>query len=426
MIDVATHQYEWQPIPCFEPDANQERLIREPMAFMVIKASFYANILYQECEVKYTTEIPIAATDGKGLYFNPYEMIKLGWTIQEIVFVVAHEVSHVFLGDIAMMAHWRMAGVVDCGNGVILPYIHDLMNMAQDYRINAMLVEAGIGKMPSVGLYDKDISDKGYESSVEIYQKLYKKAGGKKDGWKPGPGKGGFDIHLAPSKDHVKAVDGGRMEQVIASAAMAAEGQGQGSIPSAIKRMIGDILEPKVSWQDHLKSTINRSAGDPMYDWRTIDRRLLVRPDPIYFARPAFTGAGTIAVGIDTSGSITQAMINRFFGEMNGIVGDLNPQQLIVLWCDAAVHRVDELEEPEDLLELHDDIKRKGAGGGGGTSFIPVFKKLEEMEIVPDMLVYLTDAYGSFPNQEPEYPVIWGVIPRGGPTPWGTRIDVEL
>jgi predicted metal-dependent peptidase len=422
MIDVATHRYEWQPVPTFPPTAVQEKLIREPMAFMVIKAAFYAHILYQECIIEYTEEVPIAATDGKALYFNPEKIRELGWTIQEICFVEAHEVSHVFLGDIAMMAKWAAAGVVDCGNGLILPYNHELMNAAQDYRINAMLIEAQIGKMPKEGLYDRNLSEKGFESAVEIYAKLYKKTNGGKDG-KPGKG---FDKHLAPSKEHIKAVDSGRMDQVIASAALSSEGQGQGAMPQAIKRMVGDILEPKISWQDHLKSTINRAAGDPQYDWRTIDRRLLVRPDPIYFAKQAHTGAGTIVIGIDTSGSISQKQINRFFAEMNGIVTDLNPQQLVVIWCDAAVHRVDELDEPEDLLELHTDIQKTGAGGGGGTDFRPVFKTLEEMEIHPDMLVYLTDALGTFPATEPDnYPTIWGVIGKGS-VPWGTRIAVEL
>jgi predicted metal-dependent peptidase len=394
------------------------------MAFLVIKSAFFAHILYQECVITYTDEVPIAATDGKSLYFNINAIIGLKWTIPEIAFVVCHEVAHVFLGDIAMMAKWRAAKVVDCGNGLILPYNHELMNCAQDYRINAMLVEAGIGKMPSIGLYDKSISEKGMESAVEIYAKLWKDGGFSKNGKGKMPGGGkGFDLHLYPSKEHEKTIDSGRMKQVIASAALA--GEGQGTIPAAVKRMVGEILEPKVSWQDHLKSTINRAAGDPQYDWRTIDRRLLVRPDPIYFARQSYTGAGTIVVAVDTSGSITNKQIERFFAEMNGIVNDVNPQALVVMWCDAHVGRVDELEEPDDLMELRADVNKNGANGGGGTSFIPVFKKIDEMELVPDMLVYFTDTYGSFPSREPDYPTIWGVIGKGN-VPWGTKIEVEL
>lgn len=69
-------------------------------------------------------------------------------------------------------------------------------------------------------------------------------------------------------------------------------------------------------------------------------------------------------------------------------------------------NRVDEAEEPEDLIE----IRAKGAPGGGGTSFVPVFDEIYNSGLRPDALVYLTDGYGSFPDKAPPYSVIWGSI----------------
>ena len=135
----------------------------------------------------------------------------------------------------------------------------------------------------------------------------------------------------------------------------------------------------------------------------------------MYFARQAHMGAGTVVIGYDTSGSCVNPDVQqRFFSEMAGIVADLNPEQLIVIWCDAAVQRVDELEEPEDLEELRADINSLGgAPGGGGTDFRPVFREIEERDLIPDMVVYLTDTYGSFPDHEPDYPVSGRRSPRG-------------
>jgi predicted metal-dependent peptidase len=45
--------------------------------------------------------------------------------------------------------------------------------------------------------------------------------------------------------------------------------------------------------------------------------------------------------------------------------------------------------------------------GGGGTDFRPVFDRIAEEPEPPNALVYLTDLYGSFPDQAPAYPVIW-------------------
>ena len=50
--------------------------------------------------------------------------------------------------------------------------------------------------------------------------------------------------------------------------------------------------------------------------------------------------------------------------------------------------------------------------GGGGTSFIPVFDRIKELELEHrrvDALLYLTDGMGSYPGQEPEYPVYFAM-----------------
>ena len=96
------------------------------------------------------------------------------------------------------------------------------------------------------------------------------------------------------------------------------------------------------------------------------------------------------------------------------LLDEVRPKRLIIIWCDAKVHRVDELEDASDLA----GIKKKGAPGGGGTSFIPVFDEIADMGVTPDALLYLTDGHGPFPQHAPSYHVIWGSIdkkPEGYP-----------
>ena len=46
--------------------------------------------------------------------------------------------------------------------------------------------------------------------------------------------------------------------------------------------------------------------------------------------------------------------------------------------------------------------------GGGGTNFIPVFEWVEEQELQPTCLVYMTDlCCEDYPEKEPPYPVLW-------------------
>lgn len=63
-------------------------------------------------------------------------------------------------------------------------------------------------------------------------------------------------------------------------------------------------------------------------------------------------------------------------------------------------------------------------GGGGGTDFKPVFEWIANRHLRADLLVYFTDAQGTFPAQAPYYPVIW-LIKGKATVPWGERIQLN-
>ena len=62
--------------------------------------------------------------------------------------------------------------------------------------------------------------------------------------------------------------------------------------------------------------------------------------------------------------------------------------------------------------------------GGGGTSFLPPFEWIGTQGLRPDVLIYFTDAEGTFPPLPPVYPVLWLVKGRGA-VPWGERIQLN-
>jgi predicted metal-dependent peptidase len=415
-----------------------EKKFSDALAYLVFKWQLFAQLIYSGMDIAYTRGVDIAATDSHTIFINPEGFEKAGITdILEIVFVFGHEVGHRILNHLVMAIVWRQTGQVVCKDGTVLDYDHQLMNQAMDYVINAMLVHAGLGRMPTVGLYDPLISREGMESCVDIYQLLYKKHG-KKPGDKPGkePGKpgdqtqpggshGGFDQHFEPTEAQVKK-DKGKREQEIVSAVQLAERTNPGSIPGAVARMLGEILRPHVPWQDHLKASMTRKAGLPKLDWRYLNRRLAGRDPNQYFAKRGHKGAGTIVMGGDCSGSMLQPMINKIAAEMGGIVAALNPERLIIYWCDAGITRTDVLDEPADLVPLFADWSKKGVGGGGGTDFRPVFDEIAKLGYDPDMLVYFTDGEGMFPDREPRYPVIWGSILERSKYPFGEVVYVNV
>jgi predicted metal-dependent peptidase len=132
-------------------------------------------------------------------------------------------------------------------------------------------------------------------------------------------------------------------------------------------------------------------------------------------------GAGTIVLGLDTSGSIfgDPTLINRWMAELTGILQDVRPREIHVVECDAAVQRATVMTDESDIMEL------KVMKGGGGTDFNPVFNYVEEEGLTPDCLLYLTDGYGGFPSEAPRYAVIWGNISgKDASYPFGDVVDV--
>jgi predicted metal-dependent peptidase len=122
---------------------------------------------------------------------------------------------------------------------------------------------------------------------------------------------------------------------------------------------------------------------------------------------------------VDCSGSISDKLLSRFSAEVNAIAAETRPELVRVLYCDAAIQRVDEFAAGEQI-ELN-------PAGGGGTDFRPVFAYLEERQIEPRCLIFLTDLGGSFPHDTPSYPVIWAATSeRTAPFGETVAIDSEI
>ncbi len=399
----------------YKPSRAEEKYIADARGFLTMTAPFWSHILYAELPIVYTDDVPLAGTDGRRIYVNVPNMQAAGWGLEEVAFVLAHEVMHYVYGDLMQAVVWRRDRNVMVSNGKTLPYVHPHMNRSQDYRINAALIEAKVGKFPKIGLFNPKISEKGMESSVSIYEKTWKDCGSDA---------ANFDEHLEPDEE-AKPIDDLRKVQVIAGAIQAHAASGKGELPASLRVLVGEILEPKVDWNDKLRAQMLRAAGQPGLNWKQLNKRLIARPERIAFARRSHYGCGTVVIAIDTSGSVFEKT-GEFLSEANGIVQDLNPERVLVIWCDAKIGRVDDLDEPGDLLDLHRRIQEEDLEGGGGTKFEPVFEYLADEGIHPDMLVYLTDTYGTFPKAEPDYKVIWGSIVEGGRVPFGELIHVEI
>jgi predicted metal-dependent peptidase len=97
---------------------------------------------------------------------------------------------------------------------------------------------------------------------------------------------------------------------------------------------------------------------------------------------------------------------------------------MILIDCDAAVQQVVVIEEGQSIDGSALPWEGRPFKGRGGTSFVPVFQWVESNNEQPDLLIYFTDGYGSFPSDEPGYPTVW-VMTTDVEAPFGDIIRFE-
>lgn len=111
-------------------------------------------------------------------------------------------------------------------------------------------------------------------------------------------------------------------------------------------------------------------------------------------------------VAVDTSGSVGEQELKLFLSEVKGILGAYPHLKCSLYYTDA---------EAYGPYSLTSDSVIPQPVGGGGTSFVPFFEKVESTRDLDTqgVCVYLTDGYGDFPLDIPSLPVLW-VVTLGG------------
>lgn len=409
--------------------AEHKRKWDDTLSMMMWKAPGMQHLFYTLLDAKgstasdysalMTTDVPWACTDGQHISINPEPFFKL--TLPQRVFVLAHEVAHNARGDVETLNRLAQSGRIPMNDGTSLPFDEDTVQESMDVVINAWLIESDIGDPVPEGVYDAEAS--GADSWVDVYQKRYKAPPpGKKQGGQQGqnhtpnqgaPAKpGGFDKLVKPG-----ALTGQNPAQAAAkrspdkwgvelTQALALEKMKRhGLMPEGFSRFFEKLLEPKVTWQEHIQMLINRAVGDGSLRWDLPHPYLGNAGDDQYFMpAPTGFGAGWILVFMDTSGSVGAKELLDGATEVVGLLEEVTPQRLTVIWNDAAISYVDEVSDRADM----DAIRKRGVKGGGGTNYAPVLKWIEKNgEGDPDLFIGFTDGYMDYPSKPHRFPTIW-------------------
>jgi predicted metal-dependent peptidase len=364
-----------------------------------LRESFIAAVMTR-VKREVSDKVSTAGTNGTWVRFNPAFCDPLN--DEELFGLVLHEACHV-----VMMHMWRREGRDP-----------SLWNYANDALINAYIRSRG-WQLPKGGVDLRWVREN--MSSEEVYAKLKENppppssGSGSGDGDGEGtPNAGGFDGKgdLEDAQDEATRVD---MEATIVAAAKMAKECGQGS--SMIDRILDNVGQPNVRWQDVTRSMMTESSAAD-YTYLRPSRRFI--GSGLYMPSLRTDSLGGLAIGFDTSGSMGPKECNQIAAEIQAIVDDLQPSFVEVAYCDSSVTRVERFER-DDKLELRPK-------GGGGTRFQPVFEHFENTGERYCGMIFFTDMEGDLAEcEEPAYPVIWADIGHSHPSePFGTRVTVAL
>jgi len=372
---------------------------------------------------------PTTATDARTFYYNPEYIAQL--SMEQTQFMLAHEALHCALSHFARRRH----------------RIRRKWDLACDYAVNPLLVDDGLRPPPNAlhmpkfkGMTAEEIypliedSDDSQTLDKHAYDQDNQgrdsgmREGDLKDQPPPEMPREEEQGGSAPTQSQPNFAGSGesapeplgldeqetlsiQWQQRMAGAAQQA--MQAGKLGGDLARMIDHLLQPRLPWRMLLARYMTAAARDD-YSYMRPSRR---EGD---FILPALRSHQLeLVVAVDTSGSIKDREMEEFIDEVDALKGQIRAR-VTLLPCDAKL-----CEGAPWVFEPWEEFKRPSSiEGGGGTSFLPVFDWIESGDILPDLLVYFTDAQGIFPPNEPGYPVVWLVKGRSK-VPWGQRIQLN-
>ncbi len=194
-----------------------------------------------------------------------------------------------------------------------------------------------------------------------------------------------------------------------------AQGKTPGAVEEELGRAHGSVLDWRALLRRHMTDAARRD-----YSWSVPNRRFI--DGGLYLPSIRSEGIDTIAVIVDTSGSLPTGTLALFWAEVREIAAELQPETVALLQVDAVLQ--------DAMLYASGDLpERVVIKGRGGTDFRPGFAWLSEQGSRPGCCLYLTDMEcDRYPDAEPDYPVIWcnwgPPLGERNRQPWGERIDM--
>ena len=372
-------------------------------------------------KTKLVDNLPVPArTNGRDEEYSRQFVAEL--SVAELAFVIAHEGAHKMYRQLTT---WRKLYEED----------KNLANMACDYVVNLMLVEAdpqnSVITMPTIktgpmrgkpmGLLDTRFKGMNTKQVFDILKQEKQDEGG--------GGGGGLDEH---EWDGAQAMSDEDKEQLAKDVDQAirqgvAEQKRVGKGNGHLDRELKDLLEPKVDWREVLREFVKSiCSGKDKSSWRKVNRRFLSMGTDTYMPTLISERVNHLVIAVDTSGSIGGQELREFLTEVKGIAEEVRPRQVDLLYWGTSIASHEQYDE-SSVANIVTSTKPRG---GGGTAPSCITRYLKDKFIKPECVVVLTDGivgddWGESQGDSWPAPVLWAVVGSDAVAANGKTIRVQ-
>ena len=385
MKSERTKKIEKREFTQYEKNKIVEKLVTARVG-LLLRHPFFGNLATRLKLVDATEWCPTLATDGRTFYYNNDFVNKL--TPKQAEFGFAHEVLHNVFDHMGRRE----------GRHPVLS------NIAADYAANQILKDERIGEVPSWIQIFQDNKYRGW-SYEQIYAELEQKAskidittlGELLDEHLDGEGDGEGDGDEEGKKGRPKLTPEEKKairDEIKEAMVAAAQSAGAGKVPAGVARLIKDFTEPKMDWRQMLRMNI-QSLIKSNFSFARPNRKSQHSGAVL----PGMMNEETIdvCIGIDMSGSISDAQAKDFLSEVKGIMDEYKDFK-IKLWC----FDTDVYNYAEFTGDTSDEIMDYKVAGGGGTDFEVNYTFMDREGIAPKKFIMFTDGYpcGSWGDED--------------------------
>jgi predicted metal-dependent peptidase len=365
--------------------------VSKAKSLLILDRPFYGMAVSKR-PIIYTDTVDTAAMSAKGqMYMNPAWCSKL--TVRNLMFLLAHEALHYMLCHSTRMGNRK----------------HTAWNIACDKVINDLLVHDKVGVAIPDGVYMDGARDL---SAEQLYNE--------DDDDGDGPGGIGNDVG-PPTGDDGRPLDDTEIREVETQAKLetiqaAKAAKAVGKCPGSIERIVDELVNVTTPWFDILERFMVGKVKDDI-TWNRLNKRFISQGIHLP-GRATKRTMGVAVLVIDSSCSVSQEEFKAYNGHINRILEMCNPELVHVIYCDTKVTGHDEYTADDLPINIR-------TVAGGGTRFKPAFDYIDDQDLEPEVVVYLTDGECDDTNHfTTPYETVW-LTTGSTDLAWGTIIKFE-